>query len=37
MIGGKDDPLGIVQELNVWVYYQMIYAQTRIHPRKWDV
>ena len=33
---GVDDPQGIVQEIEIWPYYQMEYAQTRIHPGEWD-
>ena len=29
-MGGEWDPLGIVQENEIYLYYQMIYAQTRI-------
>ena len=25
--------LGIVQEINIWPYKQMAYAQIRIHPQ----
>ena len=32
--GGKGDSLGIVQEIDIWPYYQMVYAQTRTHPRE---
>ena len=35
-LGGKDDPLEIVQEIKIWPYYQMVYAQNRIGPRKLD-
>ena len=35
-MGGKGDPLGIVQESEIWPYDQMVYAQTRICPRNWD-
>ena len=33
---GEDDSLGIVQKIKIWPYYQMVYAQTRIHPKEWD-
>ena len=33
---GKGDPLGIVQELKIWLYYQIVSAQTRISPKKCD-
>ena len=35
-LSGKGDPLGIVQEIKIWLYYQMISVQTKISPRKWD-
>ena len=35
-MGGEGDPLGIVQEIEVWPYKQMIYAQPGICPREWD-
>ena len=35
-LDGKDDSLGIVQKINIWPYYQMVYAQTRILPRERD-
>ena len=34
--GGKVDPLWTVQKINIWPQHQMVYAQTRIVPRKWD-
>ena len=33
---GKGDPLGTVQEIEIWPYEQIVYAQHRICPRKWD-
>ena len=30
------DPLGIVQENEIWLYNQMMHAQIRIDRRKWD-
>ena len=27
--------MGIVQETEIWPYYQMVYAHTKIHTRKW--
>ena len=27
---------GIMQEIKIWPYYQMVHVQTRICPRKWD-
>ena len=35
-MGGEGDPLGIVQEIEIWLYYQMVNAQTRICPGEWD-
>ena len=34
-LGGKGDPLEIVQEIKIWSHYQMVYTQTRICPRQW--
>ena len=34
-LGGKGDPMGIVQETEIWSYYQMVYTQTRICSVKW--
>ena len=34
-LGGKSDPLGIVQETEIWPCEQMVYAQPRICPREW--
>ena len=33
---GKSDPLGNVQEIEVWPCEQMVYAQTWICPGEWD-
>ena len=33
----EGDPLRIVQEIKIWSYNQMVYAQNRIRPREWDV
>ena len=35
-LGGRGYLLGIEQEIELWSYEQMVYAQTRIRPRKWD-
>ena len=35
-MGGKDHLLEIMQEIEIWPYYQMVHAQTRIHPGEWD-
>ena len=32
----KGDPLGIVQEIEIRTYYQMVYALNRIHPVEKD-
>ena len=34
-MGGLGDPLGDVQEIWIWPYEQMVYAQPSICPRKW--
>ena len=33
-LGRQDDPLGDVQEIEIWQYEQMVYAQPRTCPRK---
>ena len=35
-LGGQGEPLEIVQEIEIWPYKQMVYAQPRINPGKWD-
>ena len=35
-MGWRVNPLGIVQEIEIWPYEQMIYAQPRICPGEWD-
>ena len=35
-LGGKGDPLGIVQDINILPCWEMVYTQTRICPRKCD-
>ena len=32
---GVCDPQGSATEIQIWPYYQMIYAQTSVFPRKW--
>ena len=32
----KGDPLWIVSEIEISEFYQMVYAQIKIHPREWD-
>ena len=34
---GEEDPLRTVQESDISLYWQMVYAQTRICPTKWNV
>ena len=34
-MGGQVDPLGIVQEISVWPYEQIVYAQLNISPGEW--
>ena len=36
VLGGKDDPQGIVQEIKISPCWQMVFVQTRICPRKCD-
>ena len=36
-LGEKGDPLEIVQETKVWPCWQMVYAQARTCPRKWEM
>ena len=35
-LGVESDSTGIVQGSEIWLYEQMVYAQTRICPREWD-
>ena len=35
-LGGKGDSVGIMQEIKIWSYNQMVYAQARICIREWD-
>ena len=35
-LGRQGDPQGTVQEVEIWQYEQMVYAQPRICPREWD-
>ena len=35
-MGGEGDPLGIVQEIEIWPYEQVVYAQPRICSGEWD-
>ena len=32
----KNDSLGIVQEIEIRIAYQILYVQSIIHPREWD-
>ena len=34
--GGNADPQGIVQEIEIWLYEQMVYAQPSICPGEYD-
>ena len=34
-LGRKDNLQGIVQEIKIWPYKQMAYAQTKMQPRGW--
>ena len=34
-LGWKGDPLGIVQEVKILLYEQIVYAKPRIHPEEW--
>ena len=36
-LGGKGDLLVTVQKFEIWTYYLMVYAQTRIYQRERDV
>ena len=33
---GQSDQLGFVQEIKIWFYEQMVYAQPSICSEKWD-
>ena len=33
---GEGDPLGIMQEIEIWPNEQMVFAQPRICPGEWD-
>ena len=35
-LGGKGVPLRTITEIKIWPCYQMVYAQIRICPIKWD-
>ena len=35
-MGGEGDRLGIMKEIYIWLYNQMVYAQTRICLGEWD-
>ena len=35
-LGGKGDPLEIVQEIKIWPHYPLVQPQTRICPGEWD-
>ena len=35
-LGWEGDSLGIVQDVENWLYFQMIYTETGICPEEWD-
>ena len=35
-LGGIGNPLGIVKDIRIWPYWQLVYPQARICLRKWD-
>ena len=35
-LGGEKDPLGIVQETEIWSHLQMVNAQSWICPSEWN-
>ena len=35
-MGGEEDPLGILQEIKVWLCEQMVYTQPSVRPAKWE-
>ena len=35
-MGREGDLQGIVQDIEIWPYNQMLYGQTRICSREWD-
>ena len=37
LMGGTGYPLGIVNEIKILQYYQMVYAQNKIRPGIWGV
>ena len=36
MMGVEGDPVGIVQEIKIRPYNQMVYAHTKTRSREWD-
>ena len=36
-LSGEGDPVGFAQEIQIWLYYQMVYAQTRIRLGERDM
>ena len=36
-LGKKGDLLGSVQEIKIWPYTQIVYVQTKIRLREWDL
>ena len=35
-LGYEGNPLGIVQEIEIWPYEQIVFEQNNISPGKWD-
>ena len=35
-LGGEGNPLGILQEIEIWSNKQMVYVQSRIRYGEWD-
>ena len=35
-MGGENDILGIVQEIEIWPHYLIVDAKNKISPREWD-
>ena len=35
-MGVQNDPLGVVQETEIWPYEQIVYAQPSICPGEWS-
>ena len=37
LLGGKGTQLGLVQEIKIWPYCQMVYAQNNTYHREWKL